>query len=245
MKQLIALALTISFSAFASNDLEAQRARVQEIINKNQKDINIAIKVLRQDQAKLRTSVNSNTTLQDIQNACADGDFEKFINNVKNNWEYDYVKMTTRRLESSYRGYLNNPDITPVLTISQSEVFKAAEKIALARSLKVCKYNELFTFVEDADFKYAKDTAWQNYNAVLSFQDITSGKYDKTLRHIVYRGPIKVEGNLTRFGSPEAAYRFGKVQLTINYDKVPSAGYRFKHPDETNPIEIIKKAKRL
>lgn len=245
MKRLLALSFLFSFSAMANSNLEAQKARIQSIINKNQQDINTAISILRKDQDKLRTSINANPILQDIQSRCADVEFERLIQNVKRNWEYDFVKMTTSRLESSYETYRRNPELNGNLKISQSEVFDLAPKVSLARSIKICNYNELFIFDESEDFKYAKQGAWQNYNAVLSFDDIDKGNYNKVLGHIVDRSPIKVIGNITRLGSVGASYRFGKVNLTINYDKVFSAGYRFNHPELTNPIEIIKKAKRL
>jgi len=244
MKSLLILSAFLSFTAVASTELEIQKNNIERIIAKNQQDINLAIDQLREDQATLRRSSNSITALQRIQNSCADTDFERLITNLKKNWEFDFVKMTTSRLTSSYRMYQNNPELTPNLKISQSEVFKVQEKLNLARNIDICNYGELFDYDESGDFVYALNRAWQNYDATLSFNDIISNNYQKTLGHIVSRAPVKVVGEVSRFGNPRSSYNFGKVYRLITYDKVYSGGYRFSHAEITNPIEIIKKAKR-
>src|SRR5690606_15956292 len=109
MKSLLILSAFLSFTAVASTELEIQKNNIERIIAKNQQDINLAIDQLREDQATLRRSSNSITALQRIQNSCADTDFERLITNLKKNWEFDFVKMTTSRLTSSYRMYQNNP----------------------------------------------------------------------------------------------------------------------------------------
>ncbi len=246
MKKLAALSLLFSFSAFANSaELENQKNKILDIIKKNEQSVNIALKAVENDRQFLRTSFNTTPALKDIQNGCADSEFVKLSENLKRVWMSDYVTWPMRRLNSSYQYYLNNPQVTPNLSISQSEIFDAVKGLVQARSIKVCKYNDLFIFEENEDFRHAKNGAWQNYNASLSFDDIKSGTYDKTLRHVVYQGPIKVEGTLTRFGTPSSSYRFGKVNISINWDKVPSGGYSFSHPELTNPLDIIKKAKKL
>lgn len=246
MKKLLALSLLFSFSAFASSaELEAQKNRILDIIKKNEQNVNIALKAVENDRQFLRTSFNTTPALKEIQNNCADNEFVKLSENLKRLWLNDYVTWPMRRLNSSYQYYLNNPQVKPSLSISQSEIFDAVKGVERARSIKVCQYNDLFIFEENEDFKYAKNGAWQNYDASLSFDDIKKGTYDKTLRHVVYQGPIKVVGSLTRFGTPSSSFRFGRVNISINWDKVPSAGYSFSHPELTNPLDIIKKAKKF
>lgn len=237
MKNFLFFSLIFSFQAFATDSLEAQRKHVESIIAKNQQNINKAIEVLRADQDELRSSTNANKVLEGIQNACADTDFERLITNIKKSWEYDFVKLTTMRLESSYRGG-SKP------SISQSEVFNLTERLNTARNIKICNYNELFNFETSEDFSYAVSGAWQNYDATLSLNDIKTKKYQKTLEHIVKKAPVKVEDKISRIGNPSSDYYFGKVSRVITYDKVFSGGYRFFHADLTNPLDIIKQAKR-
>jgi len=244
MKSLLLIGAFVSFAAVANSELEYQKNYIEKIIAKSQQDINLAVDQLREDQATLRNSSNTITAIQRIQNSCADTDFERLINNLKNNWEFDFVKMTTKRLESSYRTFKNNPQLTPNLKIYPSEIFNLDEKVKLARNIDICNYKDLFEYDETPDFEYAKERGWQNYSPILSFNDIMSNNYQKTLRHIVSRAPLKVVGEVSRFGKPRTSYSFGKVYRLITYDKVYSAGYRFSHAEVTNPIEIIKKAKR-
>lgn len=237
MKTLLFLSLIFSFNSFANDSLEAQKKRIEAIIAKNQQDINKAIEALRTDQNELRQSQNTNKTLEAIQNSCADTDFERLITNIKKSWEYDFVTLTTRRLESSYRG-------GGKLSISQSEVFNLSDRLKTARNIKVCNYNELFQFETSDDFEYAVSGAWQNYDATLSLNDIKTKKYQRTLEHIVSKAPVRVIDEVSRIGKPSTSYSFGKVHRLITYDKVFSAGYRFFHAEETNPLDIIKTAKR-
>lgn len=244
MKSFLALSFLISFSALATPALEAQKKNIDSIIAKNQQDINTAIEALRADQSSLRRSFNAIDVIQGIQNSCADTDFERLITNLKRKWEYDFVRMTTYRSESRYRMFKNNPELVPDLRLSASEVFNINSLLQIARNIKICNYGELFNFDESADFVYATERAWQDYDAALSYNDITSNKYQRTLRHIVDKAPIKVVGEVKRIGSPAASYRFGRVNRLITYDKVFSGGLSFQHAEITNPIEIIKKAKR-
>ena len=244
MKSLLSLSLFISLHAVATPALEAQKRHIDSIIAKNQQDINQALEILRMDQRTLRRSTNALAVIEGIVQSCADSDFERLITSLKKNWEYDFVKMTSWRLESSYRMYINNPELEPHLKISASEVFNINARLETARNIKICNYEELFDFDESADFVYAREGAWQNYHAVLSYNDIVSSKYQRTLKHIVAKAPIKVKREIKRIGSPSASYRFGRVNQLITFDKVFSGGLSFQHAKLTNPIEIIKQAKK-
>lgn len=245
MKSLLAFSLLVSLSASASSVLEAQKKQITQIIAGNQVSIDKAINSLRGVQAQLRRNVNTIATLQGIENTCADTDFERLITNLAKKWEFDFVKMTTVRLESKYQEFKRNPQLEPKLSISQSEIFDTTARVAIAQKIKVCNYSELFSFDTSADFDHAARGAWQNYSPLLSYQDIVSGSYQKTMKHIVDNAPVKVQGVMRRLGPGSASYRLGKVYQVITYDKVFSSSNRYNHAELTSPIEIIKKAKNL